>query len=395
MTPVPLAVVSDWTSTALVELAGFSAVALVVGIVLAGVYRWFSRQRITTGATVVVALTVATVPLYIQVIRGESFVGSTSLFHYASAGYVIGVFAGGAVLAELGRRIGDYIVCDLYGIVPIEADGAGADLLRSARLAVAVRIPETVDSIKGYEPIGGETERALAGQRLLFPRRLSTDELERRIETRVEQDFDVDHVHVSLQRDGTVEEFAAGRRPDGLSERLPPGIAAVAIEADPAADASAGDPVELWETGDDRHELAASGVLRGTDGDVVTIALDAEDATAVDPNRRYRLLTRPNADNDARELALLLWNTDTAVTELSVRSGGRFEGEFVSWLPATVLVIDRDDGPVAFPPENETLQAGDTVYLLGTPAELHEVAEYDQEVERPRPSDTGGIQIAE
>lgn len=372
----PLALAGDWTTSALVRILGYSLYACVVGIGLSFVFRRVTRRQLPTVAAIIATLALTTVRILALVFTGPSIVPPTSMFHYASAAYLLGVFVASTIAAEVGRRIGDFAACDVFAIQRVDGVGPGADVIRAASLAVPVTLPETISDLEGYEPVPARTKQTLEGERLLFPRRLSRAELASRLETRLVEDYAVDHVYLDLESDATVSELAVGAAPEGLSPQLAPGVAAVAVEADPAGDARVGDPVEVWSTGSE-PQLVTEGTLRSTVGDVATIAVDGQEASKLDHTRRYRLLTRPDTSNDARALATRLWDADATVTAVEVVTGGPLEGEFVDWLPARVLTVERDGEPVAFPDGNETLAAGDTVYLFGNPRDLQELSDHD------------------
>ncbi|WP_195893079.1 cation:proton antiporter regulatory subunit, partial [Halopiger djelfimassiliensis] len=51
------------------------------------------------------------------------------------------------------------------------------------------------------------------------------------------------------------------------------------------------------------------------------------------------------------------------------------QNEFAGWVSGTALAIDREDAEIAVPADNETLQAGDTLSVFGTPAQLQRLEE--------------------
>ncbi|MFC7231717.1 hypothetical protein ACFQMM_10430 [Saliphagus sp. GCM10025308] len=58
------------------------------------------------------------------------------------------------------------------------------------------------------------------------------------------------------------------------------------------------------------------------------------------------------------------------ISTRTVEVGGDLEGEFVEWVPGTVLVIERDGGLHSFPAGREPIRAGDRVHVFGAPDEL-------------------------
>ncbi|MCU4717773.1 hypothetical protein [Halapricum hydrolyticum] len=388
---IPLAIVSEWTIRALVRILGFGLLAGVVAVTVAFVYRWYSRGRLSLGVGLFAGLSIPSAWLYAGTAAGGPLVSPTPLFHRASGAYVLGVFATAAIAAEAGRRTGDRLACDVYDIDDVAGRGAAAALVRAASLAVSVTVPDTIERLDGYEPIGEPTRARLADRTMLFPRRLDADQLGDRLAERVRDDFDVEYVHAEVALGGTVERFAVGARPSGLSPRLPPGVSAVGIEADPPASVGSGDPVEVWHDRGDATQPVATGSVRATDGDVTTAVVDTDDALALDGDRQYRLLVRPAAVEDARELAEHVWESEATVTTTTVSSGDLLEGEFVGWLPGAVLLIERSDEAIPFPEASVTLQAGDSLYVLGMPAQHQELAEYDPDADRAPPEEASEL----
>ncbi|WP_436932615.1 cation:proton antiporter regulatory subunit [Halosimplex halobium] len=394
---VPLQFASEWTMTALLRILGFALYASVVAMGVSFLYRGYSTRPLPVGVGVVVGLSFVTMSLNIDAVTQASVIADTPKLHYATASYLLGVFAVGAVAADGGRRIGDHFAADVFDVPRIDAGGQVARLVQSAGLVVELELPESVDDIDGYPPVDGGTRRALAGRRMRFPRRLSESDLASRLAARLERDFDVGHVHAEIEPDLTVSSLAVGGRPSGIGPSLPPGSVAVAVAGDPPPDASTGDPVEVWTDGDDGG-LVATGKFRASVGDVATVAVGTDDADAFDPDDAYRLVTRPDTAEDVNELVATVWEADETVTAVTVDEGDPLQGEFVDWLPVSVLVVVRGGEPIPFPADNETLQVGDTVYVLGTPAGLHRLDEYEPEREpgdRPAPDDASDVADAD
>lgn len=368
---VPLAVFDSWRILAVIDVLGFALFSTVVALTATFGFRWQTKRQLPMLAAMVVGLSLPGALLLAQAVSSTSLVGPRSLFHPTTGIYILSIFIVGAVTAEGGRRIGDYVACDTFSIQRIDRSGPGAETIKSADLVQSVTLPERIEDLDGYGTVEQATKREFAGEQFRFPQPLSVSELTDRLTNRLEQDYSVDRVHVEIDDDGTVTECAVGSTPEGLSPLLTPGVAAVATRADPADDASVGDPVEVWSQ-EPEPQILAEGTLRATVDDIATVTVDADLVGSFDPEEEYRILTRPDATDDARELATNLWEADATVTSVEVSAGGELQGEFASWLPGRVLVIDRSGVPLAFPSENETLEAGDTVYLLGTAAEIHQ-----------------------
>lgn len=368
-----------------VQIAGLVLAAAVVTALAAVLYRRRTTRPLPVGTGAFLGLVTVGGWLFVEGVRGGPLVPSLAIDHYGSAIYAVVAVGLGAVVGVGGRSLGDRLACEVYGIERIPSDEDAAELLRSARLLVAVTLPEAVEDAEGYGAASDETRRALAGRRFLFPRRLSGDELADRVESRIVTDFVVDHANVELS--GTdVEALSVGTRPSGLGPTLPPGTAAVGIIADPAGDVSPGDPVEIWQHRADGNRLVARGRFRAGTGDLATVVVDQDDATAFETTQRYRLVTPQATPSDHHRLAALLGSVDETTIGLSVRRGDDLDGEFVGWLPGAVLAIERDDAVLVLPDDRVTLRDGDTVFLAGHPSDLeaHEVS-----VGSARPAEAG------
>ncbi|AQL42158.1 hypothetical protein BV210_05280 [Halorientalis sp. IM1011] len=377
----------DWTKRSLVHILGFGLYAGVVATGVAFVYRKYTTYPLPIGASVVVGTVFPAIWLNLVGLLRDVIVEPTPLLHYGTGAYLLGAFFVSAVASAGGRWIGDHLACEVFGITRLDAHGELARLVRSAGLVIAVELPETVADAEGYPPVDEESKRELAGRRMLFPRRLSVAELESRLVTRIERDFPVDHVSVSVTDEGEVTYLAVGRRPAGIGPSLPPETVAVAVRGDPPADANTGDPVEVWTAVDgagEEAQLVATGTFRASVGDVTTLQVAAADADELDAGARYRLVTQPADPNDVNELVSVVRAADETVTSVTVADGGPLDGEFAGWLPADVLVVDRDGETTPFPDDRDPLRAGDTVYVLGTPGQLRDLAEYERDRDRER-----------
>ncbi|WP_415378750.1 cation:proton antiporter regulatory subunit [Halosimplex sp. TS25] len=386
---VPLQLVTDWTTNALLQIIGYGLYASVTALGVSFVYRGYTTRAVPVGVASIIGLSFVALSLNITALTEPAIIGDTGKLHYATSTYLLGVFIFAAVNAEIGRRIGDHFACDVFDIDRLDATGAVARLFRSANLLVTVELPETVEDLDGYPAVDEATKRELAGRQMQFPRRLSDDELASRLVTRLERDFGVGHAHVQLADDGGVASLAVGERPSGIGPSLPPGTVALAVEGDPSPDVSTGDPVEVWATGGDAERLVATGKFRATVGDVATLTVGTSAAEAFDVDETYRLVTRPDTASDLNELVATIWEADETVTAVTVADAGPLHGEFVDWLPVSVLAVERDGEPIPFPAANETLEVGDTVYVLGTPEGLHSLAEYEPQRDSVAAPDAG------
>lgn len=362
------------------QVLGLGLVGALVGTVLAAGFRARTTRPLPGGVGAFAALSAVGLWLLADLLLAGALVPGLSITDTGTAAYVLTGAAVGAAAGAGGQRLGDRIACDVYDVDRIEASGPLADLLRSARLLVAVELPETVADADGYRPVDDSTRRALAGRRFLFPSGLGRAALEARVESRLQTDFDVDHAAVRLGSGGEVEHLSVGRERTGLGPTVPPSAVAVGVRADPSPDASAGDAVEVWTPteGDAPSRLVARGRLRSSSGATATLVLPADDAAALSPTTSYRLVTPPAPPSDRHRLLSVLREVDETAVSLSVAAGDDADGEFVGWLPGTPLVLQREDGLLALPADNVTLQDGDTVYFLGHPDELADIAAGDR-----------------
>lgn len=379
--PAQLATDPELLRSAGYAVLGFGLLSALVATVAAFGFRAATTRRLPLGAAAVLSLGAVALWFLGRILADEPVLRGQPLVHEATALYALLTFLLGALAAGVGWRLGDYVARDVYDVAAIPGDGETARLLRSAGLAVEIRLPDRIGDAEGYPAVDEATKRDLAGRTLLFSRRLSTDELTDRLERRIERDFELGHAHATVTDAGAVDRFAVGARRSRLGPSLPPGTAAVAVEADPASEAARGDPVEVWRDDGDGTRLIATGVLRAKLGDVVTVVVEDGDVEAFDRDATCRLTTLPEKPTDVADLVAVVRSVDEAVTAVDVASGGPLEGEFVSWLPATVVVVDRESQPVPFPDDRETLQAGDTAYVLGKPAEMRRLAEYERDLD--------------
>ncbi|SFR93214.1 hypothetical protein SAMN05216559_1243 [Halomicrobium zhouii] len=359
-----------------VTLAGVLGVAVFAGVVAGSValaYRWYVRERVPTGLSLlaglaVVAVSLSTTTLLAEEISpdGRDIVLATALVHVAA-------FLTSGLAATAGTRFGDRLGVDLFaatGVSDVDADVS--EIVQTVGRVTTVQLPDEVADIVGYDPVTEETKETLAGRRFLFPRRLTKAELRERLVSRLRTDYGVGHVDVEVGDDGSVSFLAVGSRAAGIGPTLPPATNAVAIRADPAHAASAGDLVQVWET--DPLKRVLTGELRGVAGDVVTVAIDAADTPKLNPADRYKLVTLPVQDRPDREFASLLRSADETLATVTVEGGSDLDGVTVDALDVTVAAITRtDERPEPLPARNRALQPGDVVYAIATPENLRKV----------------------
>lgn len=366
----------EWARTAAIGLGGAALLGGLAAIAAAVGYRRAGTGPLPLGIAVLLGAGAAAAPSTARLVTAGRVFTDVPTVASGTAAYLLAAVVVAGVAGAGGRRLGDHAARELFGVTPVAGDGELAALLRAGGLSVAVTLPETIEDSPDHPPVDAATRNALAGRTLLFPHRLSSEQLRERLVARLERDFGVGHVAVGMDAAGRVERLAVGGRQGGLATTLPPETAAVAVRASPPSTVGLGDPVELW-TADDGWFVAA-GTLRASTADVATVVLPVDDARAIEPDSDYRLGARSEPSTDRDELVAALRAADVTVAALAVEAGGPLDGEFVDWLPAPVVVLARDGAkaPLAFPDGRETLRDSDTAYVLADPATLRELADY-------------------
>lgn len=352
------------------ELGGLAILAGTLAAVGAFVYRWYVREEIPRGLTLLLGLSGVAIYLNTTTALGQVIGGSGAPTETEVALFNITAFLVGAGGATLGQWAGDWAGTELFsggGFAEVE-DDVGR-LVQSVGRVVAVELPQDIDDVVGYDPVPEETKETLAGKTFLFPRRVTVSELRERLVARLKTDYGVGHVDIELADDGSVTYLALGSRAAGIGPTLPPATNAVAIRADPAFAASAGDLVQVWETDPMRRVLTAE--LRGVAEDTVTVAIDAADTQKLDPRQEYRLVTLPVEDRPDREFASLLRAADETFSSVTVEAGSPLHGLPIGALDLTVVAIKpEDETPMALPDPATVLAPGDVVFVIARPDAL-------------------------
>ncbi|WP_226023112.1 potassium transporter TrkA [Halomicrobium salinisoli] len=373
-----LAVTAERVVTAAAQIAGTAALAGLLAGAVAVLYRWYVRERVPRALALLVglagvAVVVNTTPLLAEEIA-DAGSGVEVEVEVLTALSNISLFVVGGLGAAGGVRLGDAVATDLFAATGRDVDADVSEIVQSVGRVTTVELPEDVDDVVGYDPVPEATKETLAGRKFLFPRRLTRAELRERLVSRLKSDYGVGHVDVEIAEDGSVEYLAVGSRAAGIGPTLPPATNAVAIRADPAHAASAGDLVQVWETDPVRRVLTAE--LRGVSGDVVTVAIDAADTSKLDPTERYRLVTLPVQDRPDREFASLLRAADETMATVTVEAGSRLDGARVGDVEVTVAAITREDArPEPLPAADRTLEPDDVLYAIATPDLLRRLTE--------------------
>ncbi|QSW97804.1 potassium transporter TrkA [Haloterrigena alkaliphila] len=372
------------SETLLDSLLGILGFALLAGGTAAGiafVFRWYSADAIPEGVAILLGVSMVAIWLNAESALQQVISGDAELLELSTVVFTVAAFAASAMAADGGRRLGDHLATDVFSIATPRTITEVGQLVRSAGRVVAVELPEEIADVDGYDPVDEPTKTELAGHTLLFPRRLSVDDLRERLIDRLERDYGIGHVDVEFGADRTIDYLALGSRPSGIGSTLAPGTVAVAIRGDPAPDATPGDAVRIWRRDGDSLRRATGGELRGVADDVATVAVDADDAGSLPSEEEYRLVTLPRDPGAERDLVSLLRAADETVTTLPVAAGDALEGATVGSLPVLVLAVDRDAdaaAPLALPAADARLEAGDVAYVLGRPDALRRIGDLER-----------------
>lgn len=358
---------SELSAVAVARAGGLAVGAGVVVAAFATLYRWYFRQRVPFGVAFLLDISVVTLYLNTRVALGEAIAGRVEVLTLTTVAFNLAVFVGAVVLVPAARRVGDRVGVQLLAATGTrELEGEVGRLVKTVGRAVTVELPEDIEDIEGYDPVAPDVKAALAGKTLIFPRRLTVEELRDRVVNRLKDDYEIGYVDVDLEPDGTASYLALGRRTSGLGPTLPPGTAAVAVTADPPNAAAAGDLVQVWKLTDDGKERVATAELRGVADDTVTLSLDEYEARSL-AGGEYRLVTLPFEPGADRQFASLLRNADETMAVATVAEGSDLDGATAADVPGTVIAVRDGDGIDAIPSETRTLAAGDTVYVVARP----------------------------
>ena len=351
------------------QLAGLAVLAGGVAAVVAVAYRWYVRERVPRGLALLFGLAAVAVYLNTTTALGQAIAGSGDAATVRAALFNIVAFGSGIAGALLGRRTGDRFAVEVVTGGEETVDGSVGRLVRTVGRVITVDLPEEVGDVVGYDPVSEETKEQLAGKTFVFPRGLTVTQLRDRLVERVRTDYAVGHVDVEVTEEGTVEYLAVGARAAGVGPTLPPATRAVAVRADPAFAASAGDTVQVWES--DPMERVLTAELRGTSGDIATLAVDAADAPKLDPDTSYRLVTLPTDDRPDREFVSLLRAARETFSSVTVAADSPLAGVPVGALSLVAVAVESPGGEtVTLPGRDHVLVAGDTLFAIASPETL-------------------------
>ena len=283
------------------------------------------------------------------------------------------IFAVAGVAAMVGQKGGQQLA-QSDRISWLKRPPTFSPIVRAVGRYITVTLPSEIQDIEGYDPVSSTTKEALQGRTFDFPRGLTVEELERELTVLLSEKHDVGFVDVDLNPDGSVEFLAIGQGPAGLGETLPPGIAALAIRADPAFSASPGDAIEIWEGGETPVSLGTA-ELRAVVGNIATLACEHTVADDIDPSTSYRLMTHPGDENVEREFVALLRRSLETMGIIEIEAGAPIIGSSIGSLDVNVLAIQRGDDIISLPEYAHVMQTSDRLFLLGGPERLRKIEE--------------------
>mgnify|MGYP000097271487 CR=1 FL=1 len=361
--------------TSSVRILALAVLAAGIAAVVALLYRWYVRERVSGELPALFGLSSVAVVLNTNRALGEVITpdGSDDPLNQAGILFHVVTFLVALAATRLGTDVGDHLGSDVAvatGDRAVETEVSR--VVQAVGRVITVEVPEEVDDIVGYDPVPAETKEKIAGKTFVFPRRLTVDELRDRLVTRLKADYGVGHVDLELDDDGSVEYLAVGSRAAGIGPTLPPETSAVAVRADPAFAASAGDLVQVWRT--DPFERVVTAELRGVVDDVATLAIDAADTRKFHAEGGYKLVTLPVETRPDREFASVLRVAEETMAAVTVGAGSELAGQPVGALDVTVVAVRPESGPVEpLPARDRALASGDAVYLVAAPEAIRKV----------------------
>ena len=228
---------------AAVTLTTFAVLAVLVAGSASLAYRWYFRTEIPDGVTGL--LGVAVVALYLNTTSlGSVAVGDNpALLAPESVFFNLVSLGVAAVMAPIGRYAGDRLAVDVFALTGAkQLEGELSGVVRAVGRFTAVTLPsaDAIGDMDTYDPVSPEKKVELAETTLLFPRKLSAEDLRERLVDRLKDEYGVGYVDVDLDAEGRVEYFAVGSRAAGLGPTLAPGSAGPSPPRPPATRSSCG-----------------------------------------------------------------------------------------------------------------------------------------------------------
>lgn len=350
------------------RIGALAALALLIGLIAAMVYRWFLNEELPQGIAILLGASAIAVVLNTTASLGQSIGGTTELLAPRAASFTVLAFLVGGIASEAGRLGGDRLGKRLIpGASLVTLDGDVTSFIKGRGRVIRVEVPEEIQDIDGYEPVRTDIKDNLSGTMMSFPSGLTEKELNEAFVTRVQQETGIQKIDVEFTPSGKITYLAVGRGEAGIGHTLPPGELAIAIRADPAFSASPGDQVRVWKVDPEPRRLLTAEV-RGVVEDIVTISVPEDVVHDLEMESGYRLVTLPRTSRPDREFASVLRRENESIVQTTIQPSSDVVGRAVDMLSVTVLTIKAEDGSIDALPEPETtLQANDTVISMGRP----------------------------
>ncbi len=277
----------------------------------------------------------------------------------------------------------------------------------AGREKVRIRVVGDVADMEGYPPLSDETRAEVQGSEWTFPRDLRISELEERLADRLETEFDLGDVAVTVGEGGRAAVVAAPPF-SGLSKRVPSDRRAVSIDAllptglarnDEVtvitADAQVSGTVVSAHTGggadprpepksepetDDSEDGGLPRPVRapttaGGEGRL-TVAVTRTDAGPLVRADRARVVVESRGVRREYELISMLRRAGRRFRRVSVGSDGPLDGTTLGVASVreqygVAVMAVQSTGMWELVPRGETgLSAGDELFVVGTPEHL-------------------------
>jgi hypothetical protein len=289
--------------------------------------------------------------------------------------------------------------------------------LVGSRNQVRIAVTGAVDDIEGYPPLSAELRAEIADGEWTFPADLPLAELETRFADRLQSEFDLTDVSVSVDETARASVAAAppmgstsrrvptGKRAVSLSALVPSGIArgesvrivtpdltvtgtvVAARSAGTNADPPAGD--DPTRTDGDGSLATDGGQSLTTDGGEerpakppaaatttggegrITVAVSRADASQLLAVEEPQVVVCSRGTRREFELVSLLRRSGVRFKKVTVAAGGPLDGHTIGEVGVRdqynvlILAAKRDRWQVA-PRGQQSLSAGDRLYVIGT-----------------------------
>jgi hypothetical protein len=265
-----------------------------------------------------------------------------------------------------------------------------------------VRVVGEVADMEGYPPLPEETRAAIRGEEWTFPADLRLSELESRLEERLQTEYDLGDVAVTIDPQGRASVIAAPPF-SGLSKRVEDGRHAVSVDAILPTGLGRGDEVTLITPdtqtrgtvisattgGDEEPDHPASALLPDDETDPapsaavraptttggegrITVAVHRTDAQPLLRASTAKVVVEPRGTRREYELISLLRRRDHRFRKLTIGPDGPLDGVAFGDLSVradhdvAIFAVRTEDGWDLSPETETTLLAGTTLYAVGT-----------------------------